>query len=243
MKRRLQLVAVLLAALAIAVSAYGPGRFAEATGLRRAAPDATGFVPSPTPLHLTTPSATLTNIESLQANSPLRLSDGTLSPPDTIYARVHIISLESPLSVVQNRGGYQIEINNSGDRPAVAGNPDAIVELWIKAYKFDACITPDFFYKVATDYAGVFGGRLDELLKLITDIFAPIAAGPLGPVGPCLPLISLIPLLQVLIDNGVPLPAELKTGQLDVDIYALKVRSPQGSASFALPVGLLRVLQ
>ena len=92
-------------------------------------------------------------------------------------------------------------------------------------------------------YRGVFGGRLDEVLLLISTVFQPYLEGPLKNVGPCIPIIELLPILQVLVDAGVPLPDMLPVIKLDIDAMAAQVKTPREQPSVRGPVVMVRMFQ
>ncbi len=244
--RRLVLVAV--AALLLVGTAYGPSNVAAALGLREGplppAPPL-GFVPSPFPIVLDAPTARLAGLEKVEVHHVIPLSDGSFSPPDSVYLRFKQVELDQLVIKQPRPGEFDFAITNTGSGPtaAVVGNPDAVTELVAVVHSLDICVTANTLQAVAIGYAGVFGGALDNLLRLIADIFAPVVASALGPVGPCIPLTALLPALAVFVDYGVPLPAVLPVANLNANVYAVKVATAPGTPSVTLPLGMLQVSQ
>lgn len=242
--RALPALILVFAGALLVGTAYGPGNIAAAFGMHRTPAPAgpVGYAASPVPVRVQSPTLRLTGLEKLSVGVPVPLSDGTMSPPDTVYLRFDSIELDD-LSISQQQPDYGFVLANkgSGRDTAVIGNPASVSELWGRVSSLKLCVTPQTLYTVVTTYAGVFGGGLDGLLKLIGDIFAPFANSPLGPVGPCLPLTALLPVLNVLIDHGVPLPEILPAADLDIYVYALNVTTDPGKPSVTLPKAEARV--
>ncbi|TSD99755.1 hypothetical protein FOS14_10885 [Skermania sp. ID1734] len=245
----LRILLVLTVAALLSGTAYGPARIADALGLHRMPPpppESVGFLPDPRPIEIISPTARVIGLSKVVPNQALRLADGSMSPPDMLYLRAKAIELDK-LSITQLRPGQsKFSLNNkgSGDQAALVGSPspDSVVEIWVRPVSLKLCVTAQTLKTIIVNYAGVFGGRLDQVLQLLADAFTPFANGPLGPVGPCLPIQSLLPLIGVLIDYGVPLPAVLPVAGLDLNVYVLKVATsgPQ-TPSIVLPLGQLEV--
>ncbi len=244
-------IGVVAVGLALMVSAYGPGRVVSALPFHRApAPSEParqpGYLVTPVPLVLNADKIRFVDLKALRTNVPIPLTNGAMSPPDTVYVRARTIELDNAV-IVYDHGNYKVEIANraGGDKAARAGlGPDAITDLWITITALKACTTPELFHSVALGYAGVFGGALDSILLLIRDIFAPYLAGPLAEAGPCLPAAALVPLIGEFLKYGVPLPGgTLEVGKGTIPVYAMHIQNAKGASSLTLPAGAFGITQ
>lgn len=238
-------VTLVCASVLILGTAWGPAKIASAFGAHESPPspaDAPSFVPPPFPVLVESPTVRLSALQKVIASRPVELSDGTMSPPDTVYLRFSQVELDNlKIRELEPRLGgqppYVFTITNagSGSQTATIGNKGAVTELWTTVRSLAICITAQTLDTVITTYAGVLGGRVDGLLQLVGSIFGPLAASPLGPVGPCVQLPALLPVLEVLLDYGVPLPGVLPVADLDIEVYALSVKTAPNAPSITLP--------
>ncbi len=206
-------------------TAAGPQRIAAALMQERAPGDAAnspGFEPAEFPLQLTARKLTFFGVDQF-TTQPIRLRDGSMSPPNTVYARVHKVELEN-MTVTSDRGGRVFEIVDKGT--SVISNDGAVGELWLTVAKADFCVSPENLRTLVTTYAGVLGGRLDTVLRTIGDVLAPYAHSPLGPSGPCLPVEAFLTLAATLAGNGLPLPDVVPAANAEAALWAVQVRGP-----------------
>jgi hypothetical protein len=245
-----RMVAMFGIAAFVAATAYGPDNIANAIGFHELppppAPESIGYLPSGTPIKIQAPRARIAGFQKVIPRSPVLLADGSMSPPTTVYLRVNKIELDD-VTITSPRPDHNFVITNTNGtdvaNTAVIGNddPGTAVELWIDVKSLALCVTADTFYSLAVGYAGVFGGRLDELLALIADTFRPTAESALGGFGPCLQINALLPLVGVFIDHGVPLPASLPAANLDLTAATAKITTGPGRPAVTAPLGVVGV--
>lgn len=243
--------AVLLAViLGLLVATIGPSNFASAAPvpnplIGRGGP---GWLASNNPVELTAHSARIYGLDKVTINSPVRRANGTLSPPDTVFLRVRKIEFDDTvIRSVRPDHTWQLSNLNGIDRTTqfILGNdsPSTKTGLWVVPNQLKLCLTPDTLNTLVANYKGVFGGRLDEVLLLISTVFQPYLEGPLRNVGPCIPIKELLPILQVLIDAGVPLPDLLPVIKLDITVHAAQVKTPRDQPSVRGPLEQVRMFQ
>jgi hypothetical protein len=246
----MRILTILGIAAVVAATAYGPGNIARAIGYHELppppAPESIGYIPSGTPIKIQAPRARIAGFQKVIPRSPVLLADGSMSPATTVYLRVNKIELDD-VTISSTRPDHNFVIKNFNgtdeSNAAVVGNddPGTAVELWIDVKSLALCVTADTFFALAVGYAGVFGGRLDELLALIADTFRPTAESALGGFGPCLQINALLPLVGVFIDYGVPLPASLPAANLDLTAATAKITTGPGRPSVTAPLGIVGV--
>ncbi|NMN96628.1 hypothetical protein [Antrihabitans stalactiti] len=246
MRRLGRIAAALCAGALLATTAYGPGNVADAIGYHQLPPAPVagpGFDIGPTPLHLRSlGQARIYNLQTAALNQFLTATDGTVSPP-LVYMRMEYAEMDDVRIDQARPGQFTLTLNNygSGVTAASLGSPGTTLELWAEVKRFDFCVTADAFNALVVGYAGVFGGRLDEVLRLIADTLTPTVNSTMSRFGPCVDVKAVVPILTLLVDNHVPLPSLVYVGQLDALAYAVKVTAPPGVESARLPATVVEV--
>ncbi|CAM3566635.1 hypothetical protein SMNI109538_00615 [Smaragdicoccus niigatensis] len=243
-------------AFAIALMAIGPGNLASALG--GGAPKAP-FEPIPFPqpgwrtanasINITSPTAEIYGLTKAYWGARVRMANGQLSPPDTVYLKVRKLELDDIRikSIRPDHTWLMQNLNGSKSNKAqvlTIGNDlkNTTIELWVTINSLKLCVTAQTFYTLVNSEKGQFQGRLDEVFALIAAVFQPYVNGPLKNVGPCIPIKELIPLVAVLVDAGVPLP-ELPVIKADLDAWAAKITTPIDQPAVFGPITQVRMFQ
>jgi len=244
------IVAVALGLLIAAIAgpnlaSAGPFRIDQDANFGKAGP---GWIASNNQVNITAPTARVYKIYKVTNWAPVRRSNGTMSPPDTVFLQVRKLEFDDiKIQSFRPDHTWLMANPNGKDRSSqlIIGNddPNTRVNLWVNVNSLKLCLTPDTLNTLVMGYKGLFGGRLDEVLALIQKVFEPYLAGPLKNVGPCIPLKELLPLLQVIVDANVPLPEMLPAIKLDIDANAAQVKTRVDLPSVRGPVVMVRMFQ
>ena len=248
-----RVIAAMAITMAVVVSAIGPGTLASALGGSFKAP----FDPIPFPqpgwpaatgqVHIVAPNAEILGLSKAYYGARVRMSNGQLSPPDTVYLKVRRLDFPD-IKITSERPTHtwlmQNLANGNKAQQLVIGNDlkSTTIELWVTINTLKLCVTPQTFYTLVNGEKGQFQGRLDEVWALIAQVFQPYVNGPLKNVGPCIPIKELIPLVAVIVDAGVPLP-DLPAGKLDIVAWAAKITTPIDQPAVHGPIVQVRMFQ
>ncbi|MCE5291458.1 MAG: hypothetical protein LLG14_19770 [Nocardiaceae bacterium] len=203
-----------------------------------------GFTPSSNSLNVKADSGHLIGLTWVEANKPIRLANGSMSPSDTYYLRFEALTADNVV-ITQNVNGRSVLLanRNSGDPNTEArlGAEGATTDVWTGVSSLDLCVTAQTFYTIINSYSGAFGGSLASVTGLVAQIFGPLAASPFGNAGPCIGLVKLLPLLAAIVQAGVPLPRDLPAKNIDINVSAANIAAPAGVQSLLLPVARIEV--
>ena len=232
-------VAVAVAVLVSIGVAAAPSA-AEGEGYSVPARGTIEFTPASNPLRVTAPAGHLLGASWVQANAPIRLANGKMSAPNTVYLRFEALVADDA-AITQSVNGRTLTLTNlNGGDPGTAariGGAGATVDVWTEVISLDLCVTAETFYTIINGYKSKFGTQLASVLALVAQIFTPVLGTPAGSAGPCVPLVELLPLLSAIVQAGVPLPDDLPAENIEIRAYAVNIAAPAGSTSLDLPVG------